>query len=33
MITTHMDLGPRDKRKTGQDYFDALKGRMTWTRC
>lgn len=32
MITTHMGLGPRDKPKTGQDYFDAPKGRMTWTK-
>ena len=32
MITTHMGLGPRDKPKTGRDYFDAPKGRMTWTK-
>jgi hypothetical protein len=32
MVTTHMGLGPRDKPKTGQDYFDAAKGRMTWTK-
>ncbi len=30
IITTHMDLGPRDKPKTAEDYFDAPKGRMTW---
>jgi hypothetical protein len=33
MITTHMDLGPRDKPKTADDYFDAPKGRMTWKKC
>jgi hypothetical protein len=33
MITTHMGLGPRNKPKTGEDYFDAPKGRMTWTKC
>jgi glycerophosphoryl diester phosphodiesterase len=32
MITTHMGLGPRDKPKTARDYFDAPKGRMTWTK-
>ena len=32
MVTTHMGLGPRDKPKTGPDYFDAPKGRMTWTK-
>ena len=32
MITTHMGLGPRDKPITAQDYFDAPKGRMTWTK-
>ncbi len=32
MIITHMGLGPRDKPTTGQDYFDAPKGRMTWTK-
>ena len=30
MVTTHMGLGPRDKPKNSQDYFDAPKGRMTW---
>ncbi len=33
IITTHMDLGPLNKPKTGSDYFDAPKGRMTWTKC
>lgn len=33
MITTHMDLGPREKPKTSQDFFDAPKGRMKWTKC
>jgi hypothetical protein len=33
MITTHMDLGPRDRPKTADDYFDAPKGRMTWKKC
>tara|TARA_Y100001934_G_C12379979_1_gene791761 strand:- start:797 stop:1783 length:987 start_codon:yes stop_codon:yes gene_type:complete len=32
MITTHMGLGPRDKPKLASDYFDAPKGRMTWTK-
>ena len=32
IITTHMDLGPRDRPKTADDYFDAPKGRMTWTK-
>ncbi|MGB0578749.1 MAG: metallophosphoesterase [Limisphaerales bacterium] len=32
MITTHMGLGPRDKPKGSRDYFDAPKGRMTWTK-
>jgi len=32
MITTHMGLGPRDKPKQSRDYFDAPKGRMTWTK-
>jgi len=32
MITTHMGLGPKDKPKTARDYFDAPKGRMTWTK-
>jgi len=33
IITTHMDLGPRDKPKSNSDYFAAPKGRMTWTKC
>ena len=33
MVTTHMELGPRDKPKSGRDYFDAPKGRMTWAKC
>ena len=32
MITTHMGLGPRDKPGTPEDYFNAPKGRMTWTK-
>jgi len=32
LITTHMGLGPRDKPKTSRSYFDAPKGRMTWTK-
>ena len=32
IITTHMDLGPRDKPVTAEDYFDAPKGRMMWTK-
>ena len=33
IITTHMNLGPRDKPKKAKDYFDAAKGRMTWKKC
>ena len=33
MITTHMNLGPRDMPKTKRDYSDAPKGRMRWTKC
>jgi hypothetical protein len=33
IITTHMDLGPRDKPKTPDDFFDLPKGRMTWKKC
>jgi hypothetical protein len=33
IITTHMDLGPRDRPKTADDFFDASKGRMTWKKC
>ena len=33
IITTHMGLGPREKPKTERDYFDAPKGRMTWSKC
>ena len=33
IVTTHMDLGPLNKPTTGSDYFDAPKGRMTWTKC
>jgi hypothetical protein len=32
LVTTHMGLGPRDRPQTAQDYFDAPKGRMTWTK-
>ncbi|MBP6603432.1 MAG: metallophosphoesterase [Verrucomicrobiales bacterium] len=30
IITTHMDLGPREKPKTNEEYFSLPKGRMTW---
>ncbi|MEM8667778.1 MAG: glycerophosphodiester phosphodiesterase family protein [Planctomycetota bacterium] len=33
VITTHMGLGPKEKPKTAQDYFDAPKGRMNWAKC
>ena len=33
IVTTHMGLGPREKPKTGRDYFDAPKGRMVWSKC
>jgi hypothetical protein len=32
VITTHMGLGPLQKPKTSQDYYDAEKGRMKWTK-
>jgi len=32
LITTHMYLGPLDKPKEGQGYFDDPKGRMQWTK-
>ncbi len=32
VVTTHMYLGPRDRPKTARDYFDAPKGRMTWSK-
>ncbi|MCA9078829.1 MAG: serine/threonine protein phosphatase [Planctomycetaceae bacterium] len=32
IVTSHMGLGPRDKPKESRDYFDAPKGRMTWTK-
>lgn len=30
IVTTHMDIGPRDKPKDSRDYYEAPKGRMTW---
>ncbi|MDF1741046.1 MAG: metallophosphoesterase [Verrucomicrobiales bacterium] len=30
MVTTHMDLGPREKPKTNDEFFSLPKGRMTW---
>lgn len=33
LISTHMDLGPREKPKEASDYFDAPKGRMRWLKC
>ena len=33
LVTTHMGLGPRERPQSAQDYFDAPKGRMTWTKC
>ena len=33
IITSHMGLGPRDRPKVAQDYFDAPKGRMRWKKC
>jgi len=30
IVTTHMDLGPCEKPKVAQDYFETPKGRMTW---
>ncbi|MDP6448189.1 MAG: metallophosphoesterase [Pirellulaceae bacterium] len=33
IITTHMGLGPRDRPKTPEDFFQSPKGRMTWKKC
>lgn len=33
LITTHMDLGPREKPRDSRDFFDAPKGRMQWKKC
>jgi hypothetical protein len=33
IVTTHMDLGPRDRPQQSSDYFDAPKGRMAWKKC
>ncbi len=30
IITTHMDLGPLEKPKTAEGFFDDPKGRMRW---
>ena len=30
LLTTHMGLGPRDKPRTGRDFYDTPKGRMRW---
>ncbi len=30
LITTHMGLGPAERPRRPQDYFDAHKGRMRW---
>lgn len=32
LITTHMDLGPIEKPKTSDGYFNDPKGRMRWTK-
>lgn len=32
MITTHMDLGPRDRPRESRDFYDAPKGRMRWNK-
>ena len=33
IVTTHMGLGPRERPKTPDGYFDLPKGRMTWKKC
>ncbi len=33
IITTHMYLGPIEKPKEPEDYFNAPKGRMRWKKC
>ncbi len=33
LITTHMDLGIRDKPKTTEGYIKDPKGRMRWAKC
>ncbi|MEC5126643.1 metallophosphoesterase [Verrucomicrobiales bacterium BCK34] len=30
IVTTHMDLGPREKPKTNDEFFSLPKGRMLW---
>lgn len=30
IITTHMDLGPREKPTTSREYYSLPKGRMVW---
>ena len=32
LVTTHMGLGPRERPQVSQDFFDAPKGRMMWTK-
>lgn len=32
IVTTHMDLGPREKPKTNKEFASLPKGRMTWTK-
>ena len=32
IVTTHMGLGPLERPASPEDYFDAPKGRMTWTK-
>ena len=33
IITTHMYLGPLEKPRKPEDFFDAPKGRMRWKKC
>ena len=33
IVTTHMGLGPRDRPKNPEGFFELPKGRMTWKKC
>ena len=33
LVSTHMDLGPREKPANNQGYIDDPKGRMRWSKC
>ena len=33
IVTTHMDLGPRDRPQTSEGFISDPKGRMRWKKC